>query len=121
MVGRDDRDDVDVRAFEDLAIVAVDIALAVVATFRFFGPFGVDVTDSDDIAEMTMLSHVAVAHPAETDATDHGSVGLRVVGERFLGPRNVRDRGGNGTDGRTTLEEITTCLLAHVSTFLQVS
>ena len=74
MIGRDNAHDVDVVAVQHLAIVAVDVGLAL-ADFGIvpglFRMAPVDVAHRHDVAEAVVVVRIAHAHAADADTADN--------------------------------------------------
>ena len=114
-VGGDDADDVDVGPLEHLAIVAIGIGLALAdphVVLRPLGPILVDVTDGEDVAELSVLNRITQAHRAGSDAGDPGAVIRLLVrkgGRRRGDVRHHAGRGGRRSPGSGSSKKTSPC------------
>jgi len=111
VVRRHDADHVNVFPFEHFAVIAVGVRLAFANSWILPSPLGViriDIAYRDDVAEAGVSMGVARAHAAHADATDHRPIVLRLIGERRMRRREVRNHGtGCGQGGRRRQEVAT--------------
>ena len=122
VVGRADRDDVDVVAIEQLAVVFVDVALARADLLVVAGGLGVraiDVAEGQDVAILLDRPGIPLAHASVANAADpRPLVGrTRLVGHRPPAREPRRQHPPCGRGRRRGPEKVTPrrLALAHVS------
>ena len=103
MVRSDDADDFDVFVIEDFAIVFNRFGFPFADSIVVAGSFsvvGINIADSDDIAEAVVVVSITGAHATHSDATDLHSI-LRScrVDLRRPGPIGDRSQCGGGLCG----------------------
>ena len=107
VVGRAVYDHVDVVAFEQLAVIGVDVGLAVESLLGALGVGAIQVADRHHVAERGGHPGIAQAASAHADGSDRGAVvfGFRLAGPGVLAGEIVRSDhrgGGRGAEELST-------------------
>jgi hypothetical protein len=103
MIGRAVYDHVDVVAFEQLAIVAIDVRFAVESLLGPVGVSAIEVADCYHVAEFGRVADIAQTASTHANGPDQGPIvfgsrlaGLGVMAGKVIGSNHRGGRGGSG-------------------------